>query len=409
MVLRRLKRAAGARLRSALAEAALVLTPPLEALQERLNRFVEAVRPTRSVPRSRPIAILCLVDLVQDLEALLPVMLAARDSGRFSVSVCMTTWLHRVSPWVPERLAAAGFPAIEAERGELLDSRGVDIAGFDALLTASESTAAPQRHGYALTRRANRMGLGTFTVQHGLENLALTSQMDGEHEFASKTILIWGPPAALPDWVPASRRRRCVGVGRPREKADFPRPLPAWTLDRQIVAVFENLHWERYSAEYAKRFLVDLANAARAFPQALFLVKPHPAGLWLARNLDKVEHRPENLSVVDSAASEWRQVTARDLIAQAACVITTPSTVALDAAEIDKPVAVAAYGMELEAYRPLPTLERDRDWAQFIAESFANGAKGTADLADFRRRHLIDGDASQAALQAIERAIRRRW
>jgi hypothetical protein len=364
--------------------------------------------PTRPAANDRPPALLCLVDLVQDLDVLLPVMLAARDSGRFSITVCMTSWLGRSAPWAPERLAEAGFEPIVVERHHLQTCENLPLERFDALLTASESTTAAHRFGHALVKHANRQGLATITLQHGLENLGLTSRVDGDHEFASKTVLTWGPPAALPRWVPYSRRRRCVGVGRPGMRGGEIHDLPPWTQGRPIVAVFENLHWERYSPDYARRFVDDLMGAARALPEALFLIKPHPAGQWLTRNPGALAARPANLSVVDLGAAEWRRTTAADLIFHACAVVTTPSTVALDAAEIGRPTAVAAYGLSLDAYAPLPMLGSEGDWMAFLKDAIAGGP-GAARLAEaFQHRHLAPGEASEAALLAIDRAIPRR-
>lgn len=407
MVLRRLKRTAEAAVARPLHRRVLERTG-LSSLAARLSILVERLRPTRPAPRGRPLSVLFLIDLVQDLEVLLPIMKAARAAGRFHVDVCMTTWLHRVSPWIPDRLAVAGFRPLEAQRERLLDPAGVSLRGFDALVTASESTAAAHRHGHALVRRANRLGLATLTVQHGLENLGLTSRVDGDHAFASKTILTWGPAKALPDWLPRGVRARCVGVGRPRSIGAAPEPLPPDYDGRRVVAVFENLHWARYSAEYADRFLHDLAGTARAFPDVLFLIKPHPAGLWLTRNLGRLDSQPDNLVLADPNQAAWSQVTAVALITAATCVVTTPSTVALDAVEAGRPVAVAAYGLDLEAYDPLPALQEEADWTRFV-RSVLDGSADTASRAQaFRRRHLMDGDAATRALDAIECAVPRR-
>src|SRR5690606_17244282 len=127
-------------------------------------------------------------------DVLLPTMLSARNDDRFSVTVCMTSWLQDVAPWVPSRLAASGFKPIVVSRKQLLSAAGIPLSTFDTVVTASESTAAPHRFVHALVGRANALGLRTCTFQHGLENLGLTSREDGDHEFASQVILTWGPP-----------------------------------------------------------------------------------------------------------------------------------------------------------------------------------------------------------------------
>ncbi|MGH8677401.1 MAG: hypothetical protein ACREUQ_03495 [Burkholderiales bacterium] len=277
---------------------------------------------------------------------------------------------------------------------------------FDALVTAAESTAEPHRYAHALTRRANQGGLSTFTFQHGLENLGLTSKVEGDHEFASRTILTWTQPESLPTWVPKSRRDRCVGVGRitcaPRGVTQF----PAWRDDGKIVAVFENLHWERYDETYVRSFLSDLDTLVRMRPDLRFLVKPHPAGRWLSRNPDAINRAAANLMIADPVDASWARVSAAAVIERAKAVVTTPSTVALDAACAGRPVAVAAYGLDLPAYEPLPLLAGAPDWGKFIAVAIDKPAVFKPRLETFVARNLIPGDAARRIVTAIEGGVR---
>lgn len=359
-----------------------------------------ALRVRRTPRFDTQIELLCIVDLVQDLDLILPVALAARQDKRFSVTVCMTTWLHDVAPWVPERLCRHGFEPTLATRKQLQIGSAPDLSGVDVLLTASESTAASHRFAHALVRRANLAGIHTFTLQHGLENVGLTSRTDGEYDFASQRIFTWSSPDELPDWVPPRRRSRCIGVGRPQIPQDGD-DVPSKYLRRPIVAVFENLHWSRYPASYSERFLADLQTAALHRPDLQIIVKPHPAGLWLTKNPDALRGRPDNLVIVPPADEEWRQVTARNLIRRSIAVVTTPSTIALDAASAGVPVALAAYGIDLGFYSPLPMLDETNDWLQFLGQASCDRRTFEAALQAFRHRHSIEGDACSRILDRL--------
>lgn len=370
----------------------------------KLLRGIETVhhRARRALPRGTPIELLCLIDLVQDLEVILPVALAARQSGRYKVSICMTTWLHEVAPWVPNRLASHGFQPILATRKQLQLGQAPDLEPFGVLLTACESTAAAHRFAHALVRKANQAGLHTFTLQHGLENLGLTSRAGGDPEFASQGIFTWRAPRALPPWVPAERRDRCIGVGRARLRGDLTDVTPPSHLSgAPFVAVFENLHWERYPPDYTSCFLADLLEAARRSSDLRFVIRPHPAGLWLTKNPEMLDSRPSNLIIASPVEDEWRHVTANTLISRAVAVVTTPSTVTLDAALLDVPVAVAAYGLDLEFYSPLPTIESVEDWVTFIRGARGSGRAFSDLLQTFQRRHLVEGDACERILDSI--------
>lgn len=131
------------------------------------------------------------------------------------------------------------------------------------------------------TRWAKRQGVRTFTLQHGFENVGLTySDNDFPIEtvkFESDAIFVWGPLELLHKNVRNDTRGKCIPIG-------YPKPLGGGTssvldgLQRPFVAVFENLHWGRFSAAYRESFLNHLDTVARQMPDVRFVVKPHPAG-----------------------------------------------------------------------------------------------------------------------------------
>lgn len=344
-----------------------------------------------------PRRLLCVVDLVQDCDAILPVAIAARS--RMRVDVLMTDWLQRIAPAVPAKLAKYGFEPAQCSRQELGSGPAPDFSGVDALFTASDSTAAPHRFVHAAVKRANAAGVPTLTLQHGLENVGLTSNIDGTHEIASSRILLWNTPDRLPAWVPFDLRSRCVGVGRPTMPSESPGESPF--AAGGVIAVFENLHWDRFDDGYVQHFLSDLGDAARLNPEQQFVIKPHPAGRWLVNNPDALDRSAKNLAVADPTNAEWASVTASQLIRASRMVITTPSTVALDAALLGVPAAVAAYGLDLPMYEPLPLLRRTSDWMDFISVE----SNGHRDLEIFAARHVLQGDAASRSVDVIEQAL----
>ncbi len=113
--------------------------------------------------------------------------------------------------------------------------------------------------------------------------------------------------------------------------------------------------------------LAELLAAADANEDTLFLIKPHHAGRWTSRNRDRLTETA-NLVVVDPTDSAWEPHTAPALIASVDRVLTTPSTVALDAASTGKPVAVLGYDLDLPLYEPLPIVRSFEDLAGFLAD-----------------------------------------
>jgi len=372
----------------------------VEAVADQWEALFRRLAGTRTPKAALPLGdqrrILFLVDLVQDLDLLLPVIDEVRAQGAHA-AVTVSERAARTSPRVVEalierRIAPTMITGRDAER---LDSRW--LRGADSLVTASETSAGPQRIARALTELAKAAGRRTYTMQHGLENLGLTYR-DAAYpdlSIASQTIFTWADPDRLPDWVDPSIVSRARAVGRVRSDAPpHQAPLPSVLDGRSVIGIFENLHWERYDDDYRKRFLSDMVAAAAARPEALFIVRPHPAGQWLAKNPEARRDWPANLVLAGPRDPEWEPWHACALAAHLTGVITTPSTVALDAAEAKRPVAVVGDDrLDLRVYEPLSVLIQPSDWLAFI-DSCLDGSAGI-DLAErFKARVCLSGDAA---------------
>jgi ornithine cyclodeaminase/alanine dehydrogenase-like protein (mu-crystallin family) len=92
----------------------------------------------------------------------------------------------------------------------------------------------------------------------------------------------------------------------------------------------------------------------------------HP-GLTHVTAYDRNEGRAQEILALAGDRVTRTASSPTDAVAGADLVITTPSTVALDAVQAGKRVAVAAYGLSLPAYEPLPLLNGLQDWRNFAA------------------------------------------
>ena len=361
--------------------------------------------------------VLLYINLPQDLDLLLPLTEPLKANG-YCPRLVVSSKAWQNSPQTKHQLKATNLEL--SNQLSVLNHKAV-VAGFrpslrgvQALITASESTAAAHRGPHALTKRANRRGIATYTLQHGLENVGLT-YFDDEHPvgqvmFASKTIFTWGPTAHLPAETPKATKAKCIAAGcpkivRPPEPA-VPIPelsIPNYKRRDRLIVIFENLHWSRYSDRYRQQFLQDLGQAALTHSKTTFIIRTHPTGLWTQRHLDRLPSA-SNLVLADPSSDRWRAVTAATLIALADITITTPSTIALDAARAGCPVAVAAYGLSLPNFEPLPLLQHHSDWQALMAEPGQSLAQKSE---QFARSRLMPGDAVGRIISQIAADLKR--
>lgn len=328
---------------------------------------------------SRAPVVLVLVDLVQDFDVLEPVLLALRAERRLGVRVCVSKWLLHEAPRAPEALRRLRLSFDVVRRTAIKAGQAPALRGVAAVLLASESAAPPHVAGHVLARRADAAGVATYALQHGVE---LGEPGAPPPAMASRVLFCWGRAGAE---QAAGTGPEPVIVGR----AATPVGEPKFDL-----GVFENLHWDRYAEAERTRVLDRLTATAHAFRDLRLLVRSHPAGGWMDRAADDLAGL-SNVHVQTSAQS--RAEPGSGLAAAAACarVITTPSTVALDAAAAGRRVALALDGGD--AYRPLPVLGSEADWI-----AFARGpSEPTPDEAAFLRRHVEPGDAAVAMVARL--------
>jgi hypothetical protein len=349
--------------------------------------------------------------LRMDIDLILPLLESAKERKDLVPVACVSDQVSNQSLDLLARLYSLKIDFEINAYDKIASGKRPRLRDADALVSASESTANPHRAAHMLTKRANQAGLRTYTLQHGFENIGLT-YFDQVHtveniRFESQKIFIWGPIERLHKDVPEETKRKCVPVGCCKDVTNNPAHLLRPGKRKYLVAIFENLHWHRYDDDYRNRFLSDLEGTARRFQDTTFLVKPHPAGRWLTHRYKGTLPSGDNILVAYLEDPKWKAYTGQALVGLADAIITTPSTVALDAARANRPVAVVGYNLDLHAYEPLPTILSTRDWNSFL-ERLRVPEKHyeiEAAVASFSKRVLLAGDASSRILDYISADI----
>lgn len=353
--------------------------------------------------RRRQPSILLFMNLPQDLDMLLPIAKRLKETAEeeCGIDVAVSDKAWNQSPRIGRLLEAADIQPKIFSHEAVVAGLQPRLNNVKAVITASESTANAHKGPHTLTQRANKKGILTYTMQHGFDNVGVT-YFDEEYPvgkimFASRTFFTWGKTSELPAETPAETAAKCIAVGCPKfiapalVKIDVAQQIPTHRADKPLLVVFENLHWSRYSDRYRQQFLQDLEQSAIANPDTTIIVKPHHTGLWLTKRYQGKIPAASNLIVADPKDPKWETFTAPALIQVASAVITTPSTVAIDAARSHCPVAVVAYDLDLPRYEPLPLLRDRQDWQAFTRTS---GKTSLAPVEEFLYERLLPGDAA---------------
>lgn len=356
--------------------------------------------------------VLILINLIQDLDLLLPLAVGFKQNTSVQLEVAVVDRALHQSPRIGYLLGQSGIAPQSLSRTAVIGGVQPTLRGVQALITASESTSGPHRAAHALTKRANRAGIHTYTLQHGFENVGLTyfdqTYPAATTRFASQTILLWGDRSTLHPDVPEETRQKCLGVGCPKY-IHPPDARPSFSHPRQkLVVVFENLHWTRYDETYRNHFMQDVTRLAQQCPETTVLVKPHHAGRWLTHTVAEELPRQElpwaeNVVIADPCQPEWETFTAPALLALADAAITTPSTVALDAARAQCPVAVVGYHLPLARYQPLPILHQSQDWVTWVQglKQEAGQSRAITQGQEFLATYIKPGDAVSRIVEQV--------
>lgn len=397
--------------------------PPAKHLLRKLNGsicmllaaaqglFKKALGSTSSRPQ--PVKLALLISRPQDIDLLIDVYVKAGQRQ----DICAVFWateraVNRFSG-VLERLSEYG-----AKPGFILTHTSLyrsvaELGSIDALLTTVESTLAAHKIPYLLTRVANAAGVQTFTLQHGFENVGLT-YWDGTYgphiRFAAQTILTWGPVDNIPPAVSEETRGKCIAVGCPKAHLTVPAEDKPPISRRPVVAVFEGLHASRFDDGYIRQFFKDLQKVAQDYPGLHFFLKPHPGALVRTRRHDAALESLRAVEVLVADHPESDRLSTPRLIASATAVVTTPSTIALDAALAGTPVAVVRYDQKIPyyaLYEPLPLINTRADWQDFLDKVSRDPQLLEPSRQTFLDNVILPGDAAERLLDVVIAGLRR--
>lgn len=278
---------------------------------------------------------------------------------------------------------------------------------IDGFLSTVESTTAKGKLPYMITKLANAASVPTYTLQHGFENVGL-SYCDETHgpdiKFAAKTVLTWGPTNELPSWVAKETRDKSIAVGCPNILLASDNDPKVKLGERPIIAVFDNLHWDRFDQEYISTFLHHLEEVSEERTSFRFILKSHPASARTRSSELKNRLRAmKRVVVADMSDEEQANLTTPSLMSRALGVITTPSTIALDGALSGVPVAITRYGLNLDYYSPLKLLDNLEDWHSFLDSLTDNSSYRLLKLNGerFLKRVIVPGDPAEKILDLM--------
>lgn len=354
--------------------------------------------------------IVILISRPQDIALLSDICSHARQRQDIILDTWILSSCYKRDPGVRSELTHNGITITKVVGYMDIPWLAARLLKIDCVLNTRESTAGRYRLTDMIVDMANAAGAHTYTLQHGFENPGLTyydDVQDKSIKFASRHILTWGAPESLPAWVSEQTRRKCIGVGCPKSLTEtvtsgLSDPLPG--KDKPFIAVFENLQWRRFDSIYISRFLHALDQISRQRTEFTYVLKSHPgAAKSRTSEITQILSDMDNVMVIDFLDSTIDRPSTSLLLNHAAAVITTPSTIAIDAALAGVPVALARINLELDVYEPLAMLDTTDDWNQFLNQS--NDAIGRPRLleqsANFLQRAILPGNGSNRVLDVM--------
>jgi len=372
-------------------------------------RVIHYCHSRRNPPASRqqPLIFVLLISRPQDIDLLIDIYCQSLKHPEIEVFF-----------WATKR-ALTHFPATK----KLLNEKGIQIVftvthgnliaaifkllKIAALLNTVESTVASHKVPYIITRIANACNVHTYTMQHGFENVGLTYQdpeLGPNVHFAARNVLTWGPVDQLPGVVATDTRRKCLAVGCPKIHLANLEETRHQVSESPFIAVFEGLHVDRFDDRYMQLFFADLQQMADTFTELHFILKPHPGIIQRSKTHAGFLHSMNNIEVLDPARTDIIQWSTPTLLANALAVVTTPSTIALDAAMAAAPVAVIRYGQDIPYYayyEPLPLLDNARDWHDFLEAVQTKRAQLKKTSQSFLKRVSLPGNAAEHILNVV--------
>lgn len=349
-----------------------------------------------------------LVTMKQDVDIALDFTCQSKQYSGLHVKLIVLGTVLDSMPWLPNRFEVRKLDVwvISGSNDSIREQFRRELK---ALIVIAISSLRAHRPADQIVRLANELNIPTYALQHGLENVGI-SYSDYRHpvkhvHFSVRRVFSWGNDSSWHINISAETRKKLFPVGRIRADLSSYAQLNSSWPNNPVIGVFENLHWHRYSSKYRRRFIADLREVARKYEDSVFLIRSHPEGSWL-KSQSKMIQGLSNVFMLDEKYPELSRLPLRVFVNHFDMVITTPSTVALDAAQAGVPVAVACYDLKLDPYTSLTTLRCTNDWATFYET--VNSARRCNLLAggeDFVSRHVLAGDALGRIFDIIQRDL----
>ncbi len=357
----------------------------------------------------KPLTFVLLISRPQDIDLYRDIYHQSLEHPEIKVFFWATQRALTHFPATKKMLREKGIQTIFTVTHGNLIAALFKLQKIDALLNTVESTVASHKVPYLITMIANACKVHTYTMQHGFENVGLTyhdPELGPNVHFAAQNVLTWGPVDRLPGTVAIDTRRKCLAVGCPKVHLSKMEKIPKKDDGIPIIAVFEGLHVDRFDDNYMHLFFTDLQHMADTFTNLHFILKPHPGVIQRSKIHTELLHTLRNIEILDPARATKTPWTTPGLLLNALAVITTPSTIALDAAMAAVPVAVTRYGQNIPYYayyEPLPIIDTTRDWHAFLKIAQTKRSQLMEVSQCFLERVQLPGNAAERILAIVSK------
>lgn len=344
---------------------------------------------------ARPAHVVFLVNLLQDVNIIRPLVHIAAVELRRSTRLLVTTAFRkrdRSGIWERELLELVKHTGVSiSDVTDAVEASAALSGQRGLLITASESNL----HNHQLAHdilRAVHSGFHKITLQHGFECVGFMQSRDQDLAhgtrvtFAADTVVGWCEASRLTALAPSQRHKLYV-AGPP---AVLQKPVAAAAADRyEEGLVCENLHSPRLNT--AGDFKGDFLQVFTGFCAALaaegrnVVLRPHPGGQYTLKN---------RVALPSNARVNNEPIYKVDL-SRYAYGISAPSSILIDMVLAGIPTAVwqdSTGRMDLGNYQGLTRISSVDEWVEFSRAATADPAPFLRAQQSFLERQLMPTD-----------------
>jgi hypothetical protein len=310
---------------------------------------------------------------VPDFETLFPVIARLQSRGDLRLRVYATTKMMRLEPRIRALLKEAGIRASVWPNRLQKMAFPLWMRGIDAVLTLGDPLTDVSGHKRRM-RYLARTGMPTIYLQHGVIQLGLTYAYErDEIPFHSNLIYLFEPLAENRALFSEDTRSRMRVSGFLKQAVLPPKSVPqsiAGTLAsyKQRILLCHSFRWNsRFPAPVVQDFYEMVEAFAKAHPETGLIIRSHRGKRrsMHASFDDALAKRCPNIHFSYHHQGALKRLSITDALALADMMVTTASTTVLDAAYLDKPVAL--YRNDSDKFQGLPNIETLPDLEHFAA------------------------------------------